>query len=672
MKRFIAKAAEAKQIAVLLALAVTPLTLSAQKTYPLTSPDGKLKATVEVGKDINFTLVHGQTEVLKPSVIRLELTDGTVLGDAPRVKKVSKTSVDKVLRTPFYKKAEVKEQYNETTLTFQGNYQVVFRLYNDGLAYRFATQRKDSLYIKDEGAYYNFPKDYTAVVPYVRDLDKTTFEQQFFNSFENLYAEASLTRLDEKRLMFLPLLVNLDGGKKLCITESDLDNYPGMFLNNAKEAPLLKGVFATYPRKLEPSRVQVFVKEREPYIAKTKGTRAFPWRAFIVAESDKELADNDMVYKLATPCRISDTSWIKPGKVAWEWWSQAGLYDVDFRAGMNTETYKYYIDFAAAHKLEYIIVDGGWYDYSTQDVFTSVPALDIPALVAYGKSKHVGVMLWMSYAAFGRDPEKIVKHFAGMGIKGFKVDFMDRDDQIVTDFLYKTAEICARHKMLMDYHGTSKPAGVQRTYPNVVNFEGVNGLEQMKWSPQSFDLVTYDVIIPFIRMVAGPMDYTPGAMRNATRSNYAPVFSEPMSQGTRCRQLATYVVFEAPLNMLSDSPSNYEREQECLQYIASVPTVWDETVAVDGKVGQFITLARRAGDTWYVGGLTNWDARDLEVDLSFVKGSDYRIELFRDGTNADRIARDYKKETFDMPADKKLNVHLAPGGGFALRITPKK
>lgn len=662
------QASGAKSLFLFLAMSVAPFTAGAQKTYQLASPDGKLKATVEVDKDIRFSLMHEETPVLSPSVIRLELTDGTILGDRPKVRKVSKASVDAVIPTPFYKKSEVKEQYNETSLTFQGNYQVIFRLYDDGMAYRFATQRKDSLYIKNEGASYRFAQDHKAIVPYVNGGGGKSFEQQFFSGFENVYTTASLTQLDSKRLMFLPLLVELDGGKKLCITEADLDRYPGMFLHSTAEAPALTGIFATYPKQTETTRTRVLVKQREDYIAKTEGTRNFPWRAFIVANHDAELADNDMVYKLAEPSRIGDASWLKPGKVAWEWWSQANLYGVDFRAGMNTETYKYYIDFAAANRLDYVIIDGGWYDYGTQDLFTPMPALDVPEVVAYGKRKNVGIVLWMGYPALQKNLEKTVKHYADLGVKGFKIDYMDRDDQIVTGFLYEMADLCARHHLFVDYHGTSKPAGLQRTYPNVLNFEGVSGLEQLKWAPRSMDMVTYDVTIPFIRMVAGPMDYTPGAMRNAIRQNYAPVYSEPMSQGTRCRQLATYIVFEAPLNMLSDRPSNYNREAECLHFMAAVPTVWDETKVLNGRVGEYIALARRTGDTWYVGGLTNWEARDMELDLSFVEGNGHRIELFRDGINADRAARDYRKEVIRLPADKKLKVHLAPGGGFALRI----
>lgn len=297
-----------------------------------------------------------------------------------------------------------------------------------------------------------------------------------------------------------------------------------------------------------------------------------------------------------------------------------------------------------------------------------IPEINLQELVDYGKSKNVGIILWAGYYAFDRDMEKVVDYFAKMGVKGFKIDFMDRDDQEVIDFLYRSAKVCADHKMLVDFHGICKPTGLQRTYPNVLNYEGVNGLEQMKWAPDTLDMVTYDVTIPFIRMVAGPMDYTQGAMRNAVKGNYAPVYSEAMSQGTRCRQLATYVIFESPFNMLCDSPSNYEREEECTGFISRIPTVWDETVALDGKVGDYVTIARRSGKEWYVGGLTDWNPRDVVLDLSFLGEGNYKMELFKDGINADRAACDYKKETLSVPADRKLKIHLAPGGGYAARI----
>lgn len=646
------------------------VSLVAQKSYRLSSPNQQLQTEVVIGDQIEFSLSCEGKEVLAPSTVAMTLHDGVTLGASPKVSKVIKTSADKEIASPLYKKTVVKDVYNEMRIDFKGDFALVFRLYDEGLAYRFVTKKKGELIVEHETACYNFSSDRKTFAPYVNSK-KATFEEQFSNSFEQQYVNDPITQLDNKRLMILPFLVELDGGMKLCITEADLEDYPGMFLNNSTDKPTLKAVHAPYPKVKEQgghNRLQMLVKERESYIAKTKGSRSFPWRVFVVSKEDKELADCDMVYRLASPSRVEDVSWIKPGKVAWDWWNDWNLYGVDFRAGINNDTYKYYIDFASAHGIEYVILDEGWAVNLEADLMKVIPEIDLQELVDYGKSKQVGIILWAGYYAFDRDMERVVDYFSKMGVKGFKVDFMDRDDQEIIDFLYRSAKICAEHKMLVDFHGICKPTGLQRTYPNVLNYEGVHGLEQMKWSPASMDMMTYDVSIPFIRMVAGPMDYTQGAMHNAAKGNYAPFNSEPMSQGTRCHQLATYVIFESPFNMLCDSPSNYEREEECTGFIARIPTVWDETVALDGKVGDYVSIARRHGKDWYVGALTNWTPRDMTLDLSFLGEGNYKIELFKDGINADRAGRDYKKEILSVPADRKLSVHLAPGGGCAARI----
>lgn len=651
-------------------LLIGSMSLMAQKSYQLQSPDQKLQTVVIIGEDTKFSLTHNETEILAPSVISMTLQNGEILGAKPKVSKVTKGSVDKVIPSPFYKKAEVADIYNEMTISFRGDYSIVFRLYNDGLAYRFITKKRENIIVTEENATYNFSSNHKTFAPYV-NTTKPTFDEQFFNSFERPYVNEPITKLDSKRLMILPFLVDLDNGKKLCITEADLEDYPGMFLNNSTEKPSLKGIHAPYPKEKVQggyNRIQVLVKERENYIAKTKGNRSFPWRIFVVSENDKQLANCDMVYRLASPSRISDISWIKPGKVAWDWWNDWNISGVDFRAGINTETYKYYIDFAADHGIEYVILDVGWSVIEEVDLLKVIPEIDLEEIISYAKSKDVDIILWAGYYAFDRDMENVVKHYANMGVKGFKVDFMNRDDQEVINFLYRSAEMCAKYKLLVDFHGVCKPTGLQRTYPNVINYEGVNGLEQLKWAPESYDMVTYDVTFPFIRMVAGPVDYTQGAMRNAIRANYYPVNSEPMSQGTRCRQLATYVIFESPLNMLCDNPTNYMREKECTEFIANIPTIWEETHVLDGKVSEYLAIARKYGDNWYLGALTNWESREMELDLSFLGEGNYKLELFKDGINADRTACDYKKEIISVPVDRKLKIKMAPGGGYAAKI----
>ncbi|RYE08783.1 MAG: Retaining alpha-galactosidase, partial [Sphingobacteriaceae bacterium] len=373
---------------------------------------------------------------------------------------------------------------------------------------------------------------------------------------------------------------------------------------------------------------------------------------------------SDMVQKLASPSRIADIAWIKPGKVAWDWWNDWNISHVDFKAGINTETYKYYIDFASANKLEYVVLDEGW--SSNVDLNKISPNINLTELIAYGKQKNVGLILWSSWYALTRQTDAAMAKFSQMGIKGFKIDFIDRDDQKMVKSLYEIAQKAANHHLLVDYHGMYKPGGIQRTFPNILNFEGVKGLENVKWGIENHP--GYDVSIPFIRMLAGPLDYTPGAMRNANKENFRAVTGNPMSQGTRCHQLAMYTIFEAPLQMLADNPTMYKKEQESTDFIAAVPTTFDETVALDGQVGQFVSIARRKGTTWFAAAMTNWDARELTLDLSFLKDGNYKATIFEDGVNANHDATDYKKTVVNLTAQDKITVKLASGGGWTARF----
>ena len=642
------------------------------KDYQLASPDGKVAVTVSAGETVNWSLNHGEDVLIVDSPVSMTLSEGVVYGAADKVFKVSRRSVDQLLPTHIYKKSHVRDAFNEMTLKFK-EFSLIFRAYDDGVAYRFMSHSKVPFNVVSEQAVFAFAQDWNMWVPYVCQ-NLTDLQTQLFNSFENRYEYCPLSKWNKERLAFLPLMVDGPSGKKIVITESDLMNYPGMYLYNEGDASELNAVFANRPKDLKHGgyhNLQMLVESREPYIASFDGATAFPWRIVSVSENDAQMADSDMVWKLATPAAQADWSWVKPGKVAWDWWNAWNLYGVDFRAGINNDTYKYYIDFASKYGIEYVILDEGWAVNMKADLFQVIPEIDLEELASYAKERNVGLILWAGYWAFDREMEKVCQHYSQMGIKGFKVDFMNRDDQIMVDFYRRAAEMAAKYGLLVDFHGAFKPAGLQRTYPNVVNFEGVFGLEQMKWSKEHVDMVTYDVTMPFIRMFAGPVDYTQGAMRNAIKKNYRPVNSEAMSQGTRCRQLAEYVVFESPLNMLCDSPSNYMKEDECTRFIASVPTVWDETRALDCKVGQYVSMARRSGDDWYIGVLTGWDARNLELDLSFLPEGSYQVEIFRDGINADRAACDYRRELIELPADRKIVAKMAPGGGFAARIVKK-
>ncbi len=656
-----------KKFFFLFAFVLLAVAAKAERTYTLASPDGHLQTTVTVAETLTYDIVFDGRRIMEPSPLSMTLSDGTVWGDKAVVRKAVRGNHSGTVASPLYRSAEIEECYNSLTLRMKGNWAVEFRAYDDGIAYRFVSEAKSPFTVAAEEVSYRFPEDFTATVPYVRKGKDGDWNAQFFNSFENTYTVAKLSELNAGRLAFLPLMVDAGEGTKVCVTESDLCDYPGLYLYNSDGDTSLEGMFAPCPVHAEAggyNRIQRVVKKYAPHIADIDGARTFPWRVAVVG-SDTEVAASNLSYLLASPSKIADTSWIKPGKVAWDWWNAWNISGVDFRAGINTRTYEYYIDFAAANGIEYVILDDGWAVGRGEDLFQINPDVDLQHIVDYGRDKGVGIILWAGYMAFNRDLEKVCKHYSEMGVKGFKVDFMDHDDQQMVAFNHRAAEMAAKYHLVLDLHGTHKPAGLNRTWPNILNFEGVHGLEQMKWRTNAVDQMRYDATIPFIRQVAGPMDYTQGAMLNATRSNFRPCRSEPMSQGTRCHQLALYVVLESPLNMLCDSPTHYMREPECTEFIAAVPTVWDQTCILDGRVGEYIVTARRKGTTWYVGGITNWDARNLELDLSALGSGDCKVTLFRDGVNADRKATDYRKETFVARSGEPVKVSLAPGGGFA-------
>ena len=639
------------------------------KSYLVTSPNGRLKAQVEVGKTLSYQLTWDDQLLVSPSTLSLK-TEAGHWGVNSRLAQAKKSSHQGSFQAFAYKKAVVTDNYNQLLLRFKDGFSVVFRMYDEGIAYRFISNTQKELKIEDEEVSLHFAKDWDAFIPYVRDSGNR--EDQLQNSFENTYKHTKLSKLRTDRILFSPFVVEADNGVKVAVAESDVENYPGLFFLGDGQSPSLTGVSAPYPKKQVQGgyhKLQLIAKGREPYLTKSYKGQAFPWRIFCVATEDAQLLDNDMVYRLAAPNRIGDTSWIKPGKVAWEWWNNWGVYNVDFKTGINTETYKYYIDFASRNGIEYVILDEGWAVNLKADLFQIIPEIDLKGIIDYANSKNVGIILWAGYYAFERDMERVCKHFSEMGAKGFKIDFINRDDAASVDFHYRAAAMAAKYKMMVDFHGTYKPTGLNRTYPNVVNFEGVYGLEQNMWATAAkHDQPLYDVTVPFTRMLAGPMDYTQGAMLNGTKKTYHPSDVAPMSQGTRVHQLAEYVIFLSPLNMLCDSPMNYEANPECTEFIAKIPTVWDETIPLKSVIGEYVAVARRHGSTWYVGAITNWTPRDLTLDLAPLKVGGRTATVFVDGVNADKFAQDYKKKTLQIPDNGQLPIHLAPGGGFAMVI----
>jgi alpha-glucosidase len=634
-------------------------------TFLLRSPDGTILVQISIGSTISWTMMHENDTVANSSAISMKLYNGPHLGRDPKLIDTETATYNGTISTPIYRKKEIIDHYNQITLRFDNNYGLIFRAYNEGAAYRFFTTFADPITVEWEYADLNFTEDFNAFIPYVGSRE----DDIYATSFESHYKYIRLSEFDDSRLAFTPLLIELKNGKKAAILEADLESYPGRFLRiNENTRRGLVSDYARYPLEEKQgghNNLQAFVTERADYIARTEGNRTYPWRAIVISTHDKQLTDIDMVYKLAAPSRIEDISWIKPGQLSWDWWNDWNISRVDFRAGINTETYKYYIDFASENGIEYILLDEGWSE--STNLMQTIPIIDLNEIISYATARNVNILLWGGWLPIDRDMENIFSHYARMGVKGFKIDFMDRDDQRMVDFYYRAARKAAEHKLLVDFHGAYKPTGLHRTYPNVITFEGVLGLEYHKWENE--DMPRNNVSIPFIRMIAGPMDYTPGAMRNANRHNFRPIFSAPMSQGTRCHQLAMYIVYDSPLVMLADNPTQYKREQESVDFITSIPTTFDETFPLDGAVGEFVAIARRKGDSWYVGAMTNWDPRNIHVDFSFLPAGTYRADIFMDGINAERDGTDYKRIIRSISSDDRLDISLSAGGGWAARLT---
>ncbi|HEY0780424.1 MAG TPA: glycoside hydrolase family 97 protein [Gemmatirosa sp.] len=649
-----------------LALSAAPALAQRPSTYQVTSPDGHLRITLRTGADLTWSVDRDGAPVITPSLLALTLQSGEVLGANPVVRATTPSTGDATLTPVAYQKATIRDRYHQLTVTMNAAYGVVLRAYDDGVAYRFVLRRPGEVAIRTETVNFNFADDDTAHVPFVRDIRNG---DPYISAQEAHYDVQRLSAIRPDTLSYSPLLVQLPGGARAVVLEADLEAYPGMFLRpNPSTRRGFQGVFAPYPKREEERGLNTTVPEREDLIAHVAGTRMLPWRGVAVAARDADLLNNDVVYKLAAPSRVADaTAWVRPGKAAWDWWNDWNLRGVDFVSGINMPTYRYYIDFAAANRLEYFVMDAGW--SAGRDLTRTRPGIDLPALIAYAQQKHVGVLLWAAWHDVRGHEDTLFPMYARMGVRGFKIDFFDRDDQKAVESVYHIAERAAANHLLLDLHGMYKPTGLQRTFPNVINSEGVKGMEQVKWTPVD-DVPRYDVTAPYVRMLAGPMDYTPGAMRNATRNDFRASNATPMSHGTRTHQLAMYTIFDAPLQMLADSPTNYQAEQESTDFIAKVPTTFDETVPLDGAVGEFVAVARRKDATWYVGAMTNWTPRDLTIALAFLGAGPYQADIVQDGVNVGKDARDYKRVVRRVTASDTLRVHLGEGGGWTARFEP--
>ena len=645
---------------------------SAARQYTVRSPDGLTEVTVALGDSVTYAVSRRGRPLIATSPIALTV-DGTngrrVLGRGVVVRGSRATRVDTTLRPVVPTKSDVIfDRHGEIHLDLSdgvrggGGFALEVRAYDTGVAWRWVLDVGDSAVVASERATFRFTAAHHARV----GLDST-----MMTHYEPQYRRVRLDSLRGKLLGLMPLLVSIGdsaGGPKVAITESGLEGYPGMYLvtdTTAGGSAGLAGVFPAFALE-EHARTDrdLDVVRRAPYLARTSGRRALPWRAILIADDDRALLENQLVYELAPAQRVGDVSWVKPGLVSWDWWNALNLRGVPFRAGINTATYRYYIDFAARHHLAYIILDEGW--SPAEDVTRAVPAVDVAALVQHGDSVGVGIVLWALWTPVDRDMTRVFDQWRAWGVKGAKIDFMQRDDQRVVDFYWRAAREAAERHLTLDFHGAHKPAGLNRAYPNVLSFEGVRGMEHNKWS----ETITpeHDVTLPFTRMLAGPMDFTPGAMSNAQPGQFRAIFEHPMSQGTRAHQLAMYVVYESPLQMLADAPTEYEREPDMMAFLERVPTVWSETRALGGRVGEYVMIARRRGTDWYLGAMTNGEARTLTADLSFLGAGAYTLESWSDGPNADRNGTDYQMASRRVTRHDQVKLRLAPGGGYAARI----
>ena len=657
-------------------------------TYSAKSPDGQNEIRLDTEPALRVTIFRCGLPRAEVRNITLDVADRGVLGGAGcAAKGARKVKRDAVIPTPVYKRARIKDNGAGTVVSF-GDWSVELHARNDGVAYRFATAFGGEVTVKAETARLAFPSSDQKV--WAAANRQAPENDPLQDSWEGVYGLVPVNEAPEpgsKKIWYMPITASYPDGVAMTITESDSTDYPGCNFVRGGDPASLDAVFAHYPTKTrywtwgagyseEPSRYQRVV-ERADFIARTSGTRSFPWRVFVLADGYAQLPAADIVYALASPSKIGDASWVKPGKVAWDWWNcwnvsgeYGGMRPVDFKAGCNTKTYEYYIDFAAKYGVEYVIFDEGW--SQKLKILEVNPEVDVPHLIKYGKERGVGIILWAAWAQFLGREEQVVAHYAKMGAAGFKIDFMDRDDQVVVNFLARMAALCAKYHLVVDYHGMYKPSGLQRTYPNILNFEGVHGLECCKGGKACTYFPDKDCTIVFTRMVAGPMDYTPGAMLNVPRNRWKPTPWQPSTPGTRAHQMALMALYEAPLQMLCDSPTQYLKNKECFTFMAQTPVTWDETVGLAGEPDKFAAIARRKDGVWYLAAIAGAGGYDATFDTSFLGEGRWDAEIFADGLNSDRDATDYVHLRRTVSAGEKLAVKIPADGGYVVRFTQAK
>jgi len=641
--------------------------IQAANTFHILSPDKSIEVVIHANKTVTYSIAIDSKIVLEPSLIDMELTSGKKLSDDLHVLSSKPRSVHEVISAavPVQRK-EIPDIYSELLIRFKQNFSVLFRVYDDGVAYRIVSRIQEPITVKNETAIFQFPN---ATHIYAPLMEKREGQDIYHTSFEEPYQYKALDAISEKDVMFSPALITTTNDIKIAVTESDLMDYPGMFLKGANDFSL-RGDFAPYPleeKVAEGDYPELIVAKRADYIAKTIGTRDFPWRVLLIARKDKDLPANDLVYRLATPTKLKDVSWIHPGKSTEEWIIDINLFHVPFKSGVNTDSYKYYIDFAKRFGFDRIMMDAGWSD--AKDLFKIKPSINMDEISAYAKQKGIKLSMWTLSMTLDKQLEPALEQFNKWGVDFIMTDFIDRDDQKTVNFYQRITEACAAHKLMIMFHGAYPPKGFNRTYPNNITREGVLGSEYNAWSDKPTP--DHNLILPFTRMLAGPMDYEPGILDNATKSQFKPIWGKVMSQGTRTQQLAMFVVYDSPLQMFSGNPSQGLMEPEFMELLGSIPTTWDETIVLDAKVSDYIITARKKGDEWFIGAMTDWTERTLNLLLDFLPQGTYEATACEDGVNADRWGSDYSIKSFSVNSGDNVQIKMSPGGGYLLRLKKK-
>ncbi len=637
-----------------------------EDTLSVASPDKSIRVRIQIKKALSYAVYVDDNIVLSTSLIDLELGNGKKLSDLLIVKSKKFEIVNQDIELPVpYRSKYCKDFYNELVIQFKQPFTLIFRVYNDGVAYRIATRFKDSVTIKNETALFVFRQGSQIIAPVIQQRDK---EDKYHTSFEELYQHKPMDSLDETSLLYTPVLVE-EGNIKIAITESDLDDYPGMFLKGTGKVSL-QAEFAGYPLEekiTEADYPEAIVTKRANYIAQITGTRNLPWRVLAIAREDKQIPANDIVYRLAAPSRLNDVSWIHPGKCTDEWIIDVNLFNVPFKSGVNTASYKYYIDFAKRFGFDRIMMDAGWSDI--KDIFKINPDINMDTLIAYANEKGIKLSLWTLAVTLKRQLDSALNQFNKWGVDFIMTDFIDRDDQKAVEFYKQVAEACARHKLMIMFHGACPPKGFNRTYPNNITREGVLGSEYNAWSDKASP--EHDVTLPFTRMLAGPMDYEPGILDNASKTQFKPIWGKVMSQGTRCHQLSMFVVYDSPLQIFSGNPSQGFMEPAFMELLGSIPSTWDTTIILDAKISDYIITARKKADEWFIGGMTDWTPRAFDINLNFLEQGNYDATVCADGMNAVRYPSDYQITTTMIAKDDTLHLAMAPGGGFIVKLKKK-